>query len=88
MENDKTARIAQETARKYADILYAQRPDSEDSRRKHPRMSLQNRAKIFSPFAALRGYDDQIADVCQRSQQEAKRTPEEEALEAYLNDLP
>ena len=27
---------------------------------KHPRMSLQNRAKIFFPFAALRGYDEEI----------------------------
>ena len=88
MENEKTARIARETARKYADILHAQRPDGEESRRKHPRMSLQNRAKIFSPFAALRGYDEQIAEVCQRSQQAPQPTAEEQALDAYLNDLP
>lgn len=77
-----------ETTRKYADILHAECPNSEESRRKHPRMSLQNRAKIFSPFAALRGYDEEIQSVCQRSQQEPQRTTEEEALEAYLNDLP
>lgn len=69
-----------ETARKYADLLHAERPNSEESRRKHPRMS--------SPFAALRGYDEEIQSVCRRSQQEPQRTPEEEALEAYLNDLP
>ena len=28
-----------ETARKYADLLHAERPNSEESRRKHPRMS-------------------------------------------------
>ena len=52
-----------EAARKYADILDKSRPDSEESCRRHPRMSLQNRAKIFSPFAALRGYDEQLAAV-------------------------
>ena len=29
--------------------------------RKYPRMALSNRAKIFSPFAALRGFDDEIS---------------------------
>ena len=52
---------ARETARKYADILHAARPASEESLRKHPRMPLENRAKIFSPFAALRGYEQEIA---------------------------
>lgn len=52
---------AQEAARKYADILHAPRPTSEESLLKHPRMSLENRAKIFSPFAALRGYEQEIA---------------------------
>lgn len=28
---------------------------------KYPRMALSNRAKIFSPFAALRGFDDEIS---------------------------
>lgn len=62
MEKTKTSKIEQETARKYADILPMERPQSEESLRKHPRMSLQNRAKIFSPFAALRGYDEQLAE--------------------------
>ncbi|MCF0224622.1 MAG: hypothetical protein HUK20_10155 [Fibrobacter sp.] len=30
---------------------------------KHPRMSMENRAKIFSPFAALRGHSDAIEDT-------------------------
>lgn len=40
---------------KYADLLPLSRPEPIK-----PRMTAQNRAKIFSPFAALRGYDDEI----------------------------
>ena len=46
-------------AQKYADILYASRPEPPI---KHPRMAISNRAKIFSPFAALRGFDDEISN--------------------------
>ena len=55
MENYKSSKIGQETAQKYGDIIEMERPQTEESLRKHPRMTLQNRAKIFSPFAALRG---------------------------------
>ena len=55
MENYKNSKIGQETAQKYGDIIEMERPQTEESLRKHPRMTLQNRAKIFSPFAALRG---------------------------------
>ena len=41
---------------KYADLLSLSRPAPIKSR-----MTIQNRAKIFSPFAALRGYEDEIA---------------------------
>ena len=41
---------------KYADLLPISRPEPIK-----PRMSISNRAKIFSPFAALRGYEDEIA---------------------------
>ncbi|MCQ2122604.1 MAG: hypothetical protein MJZ25_00285 [Fibrobacter sp.] len=34
---------------------------------KHPRMSIENRAKIFSPFAALRGHNDAINDAAERN---------------------
>ena len=60
MENYKNSKVGRETARKYADILELERPQTEESLRRHPRMSLQNRAKIFSPFAAVRGYKEQI----------------------------
>ncbi len=61
MENYKNSKIGRETAQKYGDILEMERPQTEESIRKHPRMTLQNRAKIFSPFSPLRGYDEQLA---------------------------
>lgn len=53
----KNSREGRIVAQKYADILPLPRPASS-----RPKMSLQNRAKIFSPFAALRGYEEEIAD--------------------------
>lgn len=41
---------------KYADLLPLSQPVPIK-----PRMTIQNRAKIFSPFATLRGYEDEIA---------------------------
>ena len=80
MENYKTSKTGLETARKYADILPMERPQSEESLRKHPRMTLQNRAKIFSPFAALRGYDEQLAEEKQRTERVCKRVLTEEEM--------
>lgn len=39
----------------YQDILTLSRPIS-----KHPKMSVENRAKLFTPFSALRGFDIEI----------------------------
>ena len=55
-KNTKEGRLV---AQKYADILRLSRPEPPA---KHPRMSITNRAKIFSPFAALRGFDDEISN--------------------------
>ncbi len=33
---------------------------------RHPRMSIENRAKIFAPFAALRGHSDAINDTAEK----------------------
>ena len=68
MEEYKNTPEGRDVTRKYADILALSRPDSAESRRRHPRMSLENRAKIFSPFAALRGYDEELDAEKQRSQ--------------------
>lgn len=54
-KNTKEGRLV---AQKYADIFHISRPEPPS---KHPRMSITNRAKIFSPFAALRGFDDEIS---------------------------
>ena len=54
-KNTKEGRLV---AQKYADILHLSRPEPPA---KHPQMSITNRAKIFSPFAALRGFDDEIS---------------------------
>lgn len=39
----------------YQDILHCSRPVS-----KRPKMSVENRAKLFTPFSALRGFDIEI----------------------------
>lgn len=80
MEDYKHSKTGQETARKYADILHMERPQSAESLRRHPRMTLQNRAKIFSPFAALRGYDEQLAEEKQRTERVTKRILTEEEM--------
>ena len=87
MENYKNSKIGRETAQKYGDILEMERPQSEESLRKHPRMTLQNRAKIFSPFAALRGYDEQLAAEKQRTERVAKRILTEEEKSALSDRL-
>ena len=87
MENYKNSKTGQETARKYADILHMERLQSEESLRKHPRMTLQNRAKIFSPFAALRGYDEQLAEEKQRTERVMKRILTEEEMSDLSDKL-
>lgn len=58
MADFKNTKQGRNVAQKYADILHLSRPGPPV---KHPRMALSNRAKIFSPFAALRGFDDEIS---------------------------
>ena len=45
----------------------------------HPRMSLRNRAAQFSPFAALTGYDDQIAEAARLTDRRVELTEAEAA---------
>ena len=58
MKDYKNTQAGKDVSRKYADILPLARPEPSPA---HPRMSKLNRAKIFSPFAALRGYEEEIA---------------------------
>ena len=57
MKDYKKSPEAKIVMEKYADILSLSRPEPSA---RHPRMDKINRAKIFSPFAALRGYDDEL----------------------------
>lgn len=45
---------------KYDDIINIEYPLKHSDTIKHPRMSIQDRAKIFAPFAALKGYEEAI----------------------------
>ena len=83
-KNTKEGRIV---SQKYADILHIER--SEPSA-KHPRMNLGSRAKIFSPFAALRGFDDELAEEGAQTLRVSKAELSEEeksALSARLAGL-
>lgn len=51
----------------YDDIINLPYPRSDwNTLIKHPRMSIENRAKIFSPFAALRGHSDAIEETAEK----------------------
>ena len=46
----------------YKDIINMERPvhKGDEFEARHPHMSQENRAKIFAPFAALKGYEEAI----------------------------
>ena len=46
---------------RYSDIIDMEYPLKNRDIIKHPPMSLQDRAKIFAPFAALKGHEEAIA---------------------------
>lgn len=46
---------------KYDDIINTDYPLKNADVIKHPRMKVEDRAKIFAPFAALKGYEEAIA---------------------------
>jgi len=67
VQNYKNTAEGRTAARKYADIIALTRPEVPENR---PRMALSDRAKIFSPFAALRGYEGKIAEEERRVQRQ------------------
>lgn len=71
-------------SQKYADILPLSRPEPSYM---HPRMSTANRAKIFSPFAALRGYEEEIAAECEDHLKVSKIELSDEDKEKLSNKL-
>lgn len=59
----------------YDDILHLPHPTS----RTHPRMSRQDRAAQFSPFAALVGYEDVVKETARLTEQRLTLTEDEVA---------
>ncbi len=68
----------------YNDIKHLTRPQYDDL---HP-MSMHDRAAQFSPFAALVGYDDAVAETARLTDSKAELTEDEMTeLNANLNRL-
>ncbi len=70
---------------KYKEIINLSRPEDPAIFRKHPRMPVSERAKIFSPFAALRGYDEHLEEEKERINQQ-KRADVSEDESARLSE--
>lgn len=68
------------TAQKYADIIQLKRPASA-----RPKMDLTHRAKIFSPYDALRGFDEAIDETKEQNNRIQKIVLSEEET-AILSD--
>ena len=45
----------------YDDMIKMEYPLKSRDIKKHPPMAIEDRAKIFAPFAALKGYEEAIA---------------------------
>lgn len=60
---------------KYDDIIHLPRPES----KKHPRMSLHDRAAQFSPFAALTGHNAAIDETARLTDRKIELNEEKKA---------
>ena len=77
---------------KYDDTINLPHPTSQ----KRPRMSVQDRAAQFSPFAALTGYDAAIRETARLTEERIELNEYEQAvldqriilLQEHLKDLP
>ena len=54
--------------------------------KRHPQMSMWNRAAQFAPFAALTGYDDAIKDTTQENLNSYESKNNEDDDLAHLHD--
>ncbi len=69
----------------YRDMIHLSRPIS-----RHPKMSVENRAKLFTPFSALRGFDIEILTKEQDRLLVSRvtlGTDQQELIRHRLNDL-
>lgn len=72
-------------ATSYRDMIHLSRPIS-----RHPKMSVENRAKLFTPFSALRGFDIEILTKEQDRLLVSRvmlGTDQQELIRHRLNDL-
>ena len=66
----------------YKDMLYMMHPIS----KKHPRMSMLDRAAQFSPFAALTGYEATIQETARLTNQKIELSEDEKVnLDTIIN---
>lgn len=63
---------------KYDDIINKGRPESS-----RPKMSMEDRAKIFAPFAALKGHNEAINETAAKTNYD--QDIEHLAFQDYLN---
>ena len=56
----------------YDDMIKMEYPLKSRDIKKHPPMAIEDRAKIFAPFAALKGYEEAIAMAQKEKQAESK----------------
>lgn len=64
-ERDLTERN-EKTSHKYDDIIHMEYPRPDRDVTRHPPMAISDRAKIFAPFAALKGYDESIQEKTEK----------------------
>jgi len=69
---------------RYDDIIHLPHPTS----LRHPRMSLQNRAAQFAPFAALTGYDAAIQETARLTEEKIELSETSRAvIDARLREV-
>ncbi|MCD7785703.1 MAG: hypothetical protein LUH18_09080 [Oscillospiraceae bacterium] len=69
----------------FDEIIDMERPWTEETLKRHPKMSPQDRAKIFAPFAALRGHSERLGEEDVKLMR-SKRTELSEDEAAMLSD--
>ena len=69
---------------KYDDIIHLPHPTS----KKHPRMSIRDRAAIFSPFAALSGHGAAIAETARLTDRRMELDQRQAVLLEHIEEQP
>ncbi len=77
--------------KKYRGAFHQERPQHgphDEFSIRHPKMPLSRRAKIFSPFAALKGFEEAIGEKLERYVDKRELTEEEQTeLDCVLAEL-